>query len=122
MFPNFENATINGKPLTEVINDEKYLKNDFCSRVAKRGSEVLHAKGFSSVFPAGKALCDHLHDWYHGSSETVSMGVYSNGARYNIPAGIYFSMPVHCTGGFGYEVDTSVQLTEYGISKLKTTT
>ena len=101
MFPNFENATIDGKPLTEVINDEKYLKNDFCSRVAKRGSEVLHAKGFSSVFPAGKALCDHLHDWYHGSSEAVSMGVYSE-RNFGIAEGLYFSMPVHMTGGFGY--------------------
>ena len=55
---------------------------------------MLKAKGFSSVFPAGKALCDHLHDWYLGTDENVcvSMAVCSDGS-YGIEKGIYCSFP-----------------------------
>jgi len=67
MFPDFENVVYNGKKVMEIVNDEDYFKNDFMKRVSKRGSEILKTKGFSAVFPAGKALCDHLHDWYHGT-------------------------------------------------------
>lgn len=123
MFPNFEEAHVGGKKVTELITDEKYLREDFCMRVAKRGSEVLQAKGFSSVFPAGKALCDHLRDWYLGTTEgsCVSMGVYSDGSNYGIPKDMFCSVPVSCKGNFEYEVNTTVALSEFGTSKLKAT-
>jgi len=74
-------------------------------RVAKRGSEILKAKGFTAVFPAGKALCDHLHDWFHGTQEGVlnSMAVCSDGS-YGIEKDIYFSLPIQCLGNFKYKI------------------
>ena len=67
MFPNFEGATFEGKSVVETVNDTEWFRKDFINRVCKRGSEILKAKGFTAVFPAGKALCDHLYDWYHGT-------------------------------------------------------
>ena len=44
---------------------------------------------------AAKSICDHLSDWYSGTSkdQLTSMGVYSNG-EYGIPKGIIYSFPV----------------------------
>lgn len=44
---------------------------------------------------AAKAACDHMHDWWHGTSagKWVSMGVLSDGS-YGIPKDIVFSFPV----------------------------
>ena len=79
---------------------------------------MIKVKGFSSVFPAGKALCDHLHDWYHGTKENVSMSVCSDGS-YGITKGIYCSLPVLCKGNFEYEIDRTIKLSEYGKKKLQ---
>lgn len=109
MFPNFEEAVVNQEKVTTIVNDEKYFKEEFLMRVSKRGSEIIKVKGFSSVFPAGKALCDHLHDWYLGTNGArTSMVVCSDGSCYGIEKGIFCSLPVVCNGNFEYEVDKSV--------------
>lgn len=117
MFPNFEEATSFDIKVTKLVKDKSYFKNEFIKRVSKRGGEVIKVKGFSSVFPAGKALCDHLHDWYHGNEENVSMAVCSDGS-YGLEKGIYCSLPVLCKGNFEYEIDKTVKLSEYGKGKL----
>ena len=62
---------------------------------------MLETKGFSSVFPAGKALCDCLHDWYLGSgNKNVSMAVKPKGAYGIGNEDIYCSLPVKCTGNW----------------------
>jgi len=41
-----------------------------------------------------------MRDWEYGSNgRWVSMGVYSDGTKYNIPAGIVFGFPIICEGG-----------------------
>lgn len=62
----------------------------------------MNVKGTSSVFSAANAVIDHLRDWYLGTEKVVSMGVMSNG-EYDIPAGLWTSLPVRCKN-FGYEV------------------
>lgn len=51
------------------------------------------------------SIRDHIKDWYQGTKEGefVSMGVYMDGTAYNIPKGIFFSMPVTCKN-FDYEI------------------
>jgi len=41
MYPYLERATINGKPLREVINDDEYLKNAFLKTIQLRGAEII---------------------------------------------------------------------------------
>ena len=55
-------------PRVCVISITVVTIKEFIERVSKRGSEIIKAKGFSAVFPAGKALCDHLRDWFHGTN------------------------------------------------------
>src|SRR5437867_1683658 len=46
-YPDFYNAKINGKPATELIKDEAWLKGEFITTVQQRGAAVLKARGLS---------------------------------------------------------------------------
>lgn len=55
----------------------------------------------SSALSAASAACDHVRDWVRGTApgRWVSMGVFSDGSAYGVPAGIVYSFPVQCSGG-----------------------
>jgi len=81
--------------LTDAIPDTVWLQDQFVTTVQKRGAAVIAARKMSSAMSAAKAACDHMRDWWLGTSEGsfVSMGVLSDGS-YNTPAGVIFSFPV----------------------------
>ncbi|MEJ2760181.1 MAG: malate dehydrogenase, partial [Gammaproteobacteria bacterium] len=67
---------------------------------AKRGAEVIGARGASSAASAANAALEHMRDWVAGTPEGdwTSMGVPSDGS-YDIPPGVVYSFPVTCSGG-----------------------
>ncbi len=75
--------------------EEDWLKNKFIPTVTKRGSQYLIRLKSSCVISAGKAVGDHLRDWYVGTEKGIfsSMGVISDGS-YKIPKGVVSSMPI----------------------------
>jgi malate dehydrogenase len=48
-YPDFCNAKIDGKPATEVIKDELWLKETFIPIVQQRGAAIIKARGASSA-------------------------------------------------------------------------
>lgn len=72
-FPDVNFATIEGKPVREVIADDEYLDGEFMKTVQLRGKAVIAARGLSSACSAAKAACDHMHDWVCGSEEVGVM-------------------------------------------------
>jgi len=58
MFPDFYHAKINGLPAAEVIRDENWLKTDFVTTVAQRGTSVLNARKAGSAASAANAAID----------------------------------------------------------------
>lgn len=93
-FPDASNGTVNGKPITEVV-ENSFLQNDFIDIVQKRGATVIAARKMSSAMSAARAASDHVKDWWNGTKagDYVSMGVVSDGS-YGIPTGLCFSFPV----------------------------
>ena len=57
-YPDFYNATISGRPVTEVIKDEAWLKGAFIETVQKRGAAIIKARGLSSAASAANAVID----------------------------------------------------------------
>ena len=53
-YPDFYNAKINGKPPTEVIGDEAWLKETFIPAVQQRGAAIIKARGSSSAGLGGE--------------------------------------------------------------------
>jgi len=63
---------------------------------------------------AAIAIRDHMVSWMKGTpeGEFVSMGVYTDGSFYGVPADFVFSVPVKCKN-FEYEVVKGLELSEY---------
>lgn len=121
-YPDTHNATIGGKPLRQVVGDDKYLNGDFISKVAKRGAEIISVLGKSSAASAANAACDHVHDWWYGTKPGchVSMGVISDGNKYGIPAGINYSFPMEIANG-QWKIVEGIAINDFSRDKMDKT-
>ena len=120
MFPDFANATISGKPVTEVITDEAWLKETFLPKVGKRGAEIIAARGLSSAASAGNALVDHVRSLMTVSDVPHSIVVKSSG-EYGFAEGIWTSMPVRTTAPGTYEIVHGVELDAFAQEQIAKT-
>ena len=112
-YPDFTNARIGGKPVTEVIKDTEWLKGDFITTVQQRGAAIIKARGASSAASAASAAVDTVRslatqtpegDWY-------SVAVCSDGS-YGIPEGLLFGFP--CTTKDGrWEIVQGLELSDF---------
>jgi malate dehydrogenase len=99
MYADYRFATIDGKGVKDMINDQVWNKDVFLPTVGKRGAAIIEARGLSSAASAANAAIDHMRDWALGTSGGwVTMGVPSNG-EYGIPKDVMFGYPVTCAGG-----------------------
>ena len=120
MYADYRFATVNGKPLPEIINDETWYRETLLPTVGKRGAAIIEARGLSSAASAANAAIDHMHDWIHGTAGGwVSMGVASDGS-YGVPEGIVFGMPAVCTAG-DYEVVQGLPMDDFSKTMFKKT-
>jgi malate dehydrogenase len=99
-YPDIFHAEINGKNAAGVVDDEKWIADDFIPTVAKRGAAIIDARGSSSAASAASATVDAARDWLLGSpkDDWVSMAVISDGS-YGVPEGLISSFPVTTKGG-----------------------
>src|SRR5688572_29073075 len=99
MYADFRFATIDGRLVKDMINDQTWNKDVFLPTVGKRGAAIIEARGMSSAASAANAAIDHMRDWALGTDgEWVTMGVASNG-EYGIPKDVMFGYPVTTAGG-----------------------
>ncbi|MEE9403378.1 MAG: malate dehydrogenase [Algisphaera sp.] len=119
MFPAFHLAKINGQPAPSVINDDTYLKTEFCPTVGKRGAAIIAARGLSSAASAGNALIDHVRDLCT-PGKIHSVAVKSNGA-YGFHPDVWAGLPVKTTAPGEYQVIEGLPLDDFAISMIKTT-
>lgn len=117
-YPDFENALIDGKKATEVIQDAAWFKDEFIPTVQKRGAAIIAARGASSAASAANAAIDTIKslitptpagDWF-------SVAVCSDGS-YGTPAGTITSLPIR-SNGTNWEVVQGVSLSEYAQEKI----
>ncbi|MFN0195126.1 MAG: malate dehydrogenase [Planctomycetaceae bacterium] len=98
-YPDFYHTTIKGKPVTEVIADENWLKNDFISTVQQRGAAVIKARGASSAASAANAALDTVKSIVRptAAGASFSAAVCSDGS-YGIAEGIICGFPLTTNG------------------------
>jgi malate dehydrogenase len=118
MFADFTHAKIKGQPVTSVIKDEAWLKNEFLPKVGKRGAEIIAARGLSSAASAAGALIDHVRDLTIPGT-VHSVAVPSDGA-YGFSPGVWVGVPVKTTKD-GYEVIKSNTMDDFAKSKIAAT-
>lgn len=122
MVPDFENAKIGGKPLTEVIDDRAWLEGEFMTTVQQRGKAVIDARGASSAASAANALIDHVSNWCGGKptadGDWVSMAVPSDGS-YGVPEGLISGFPVRTDGKGTYEIVQGIDLSDFAKDRIQ---
>jgi malate dehydrogenase len=123
MYPDFYNAQIGGRPVTEVITDHAWLQGEFLKTVQQRGAAIINARGKSSAASAASAAVDHIYSWATGTmtGDYVSMAIPSDGS-YGIPAGLMFSYPVRITAPWKYEIVQGLELSEFSRAAVQKTT
>jgi len=99
-YPDLTHAEVDGRSAWDAVDDEAWIAEDYIPRVAKRGAEIIDARGASSAASAANAAVDHVHDWVQGTpdGDWVSMAVPSDGS-YDVPEGIINGFPCTCSGG-----------------------
>jgi malate dehydrogenase len=99
-YPDLVNAKVEGRSAWDAVDDEAWVTDEYITRVAKRGAEIIDARGASSAASAANAAIDHVRDWVLGTpeGEWVSMGVPADGS-YGIEPGVVAGHPCACSGG-----------------------
>ena len=120
-YPDFYNATIGGRPVTERITDEGWLKGAFIETVQKRGAAVIKARGLSSAASAANAVIDTVRaiTTPTPAGEFFSAAVSSDGS-YGIEPGIMFGFPLRSNGS-ECSIVTGLKHNEFAKTKIKAT-
>ena len=99
MYADYRFATVGGKAVKDLINDQVWNADTFLPTVGKRGAAIIEARGLSSAASAANAAIDHMRDWALGTKgKWVTMGIPSNG-DYGIPKDVMFGFPVTTENG-----------------------
>ncbi|MFU8894360.1 MAG: malate dehydrogenase [Luteolibacter sp.] len=121
-YPDFTNAKINNRPVTDVIAHIAWLKGEFISTVQQRGAAIIKARGASSAASAANAALDTVKslitptpkgDWH-------SVAVCSDGS-YGIEPGLIASMPIRTKEDGTWEVVQGLPIDAFSQEKIDAT-
>jgi malate dehydrogenase len=120
MYADYRFATVGGKAVKDLINDQVWNADTFLPTVGKRGAAIIEARGVSSAASAANAAIDHMRDWALGSQgKWVTMGVPSNG-EYGIPKDVMFGFPVTTENG-KYKIVEGLAIDEFSQERINKT-
>jgi malate dehydrogenase len=117
-YPDLFHAKVDGEEARKLVDDDVWIKDEFIPRVAKRGAEIIDARGASSAASAANSAIDHIHDWVLGTPEGdwTSMSIPSDGS-YGVPEGIISSFPVTCSGG-EYSIVEGLEIDDFSRERI----
>jgi malate dehydrogenase len=120
-FPDFYNAKISGRPATDAIKDEAWLKGEFIATVQQRGAAIIKARGASSAASAANAVVDSVRSILEptAAGDWHSVCVRSDGS-YGIEKGLICSFPVR-SDGKKLEIVQGVPVNEFSRAKIDAT-
>ncbi|MDE0767928.1 MAG: malate dehydrogenase [Opitutaceae bacterium] len=121
MYPNYFDATIDGKAIPEVITDESWFKDDFIPTVQQRGGAIIKARGLSSAASAANAAIDTVNSIITptASDDYFSVAVHSKG-EYGIEPGLIYSYPMQ-SDGQNLSIVEGLDINAFSQEKIKAT-
>ena len=123
MYPDFEQAKIKGKPLTDVITDRAWLEGNFLKTVQQRGKAIIDARGKSSAASAANACLDTVRSLINPTPEGdwFSAAIPSEGNPYGVEEGLMYSFPLRTKKDGSLEIVAGLDLSDFAKGKLKAT-
>jgi len=121
MYPDFYNAKINGRPVTDAIGHHAWLHNEFIATVQQRGAAIIKARGSSSAASAANAVVDSVRSIIEPTpaGDWQSVCVCSDGS-YDIEPGLICSFPVR-SNGKTLEIVQGLPVNEFSRGKIDAT-
>jgi len=119
-YPDLFHCEVDGQSAYDLVADHDWVDGEFIPTVAKRGAEIIEARGASSAASAANAAIDHMRDWVHDTPEGdwVSMGVPSDGS-YGVPEGLISSFPCVVRDG-EWQIVQGLEIDDYSRAKIDT--
>jgi malate dehydrogenase len=119
-YPDLSQAEVKGVGAMTLL-DREWYQTQYIPRVAKRGAEIIDARGASSAASAANAALEHMRDWAAGTAlgDWTSMAVRSDGS-YGIEEGLIYSFPVQCEGG-DYKIVQGLPVDDFSRQKMQAT-
>jgi malate dehydrogenase len=119
-YPDLHHAEVGGSPALSLV-DEAWYRDKYIPRVAKRGAEIIDARGASSAASAANAALEHMRDWVRGTAEGdwTSMAIVSDGS-YGVAEGLMYSFPVTCSGG-DYSIVQGLPVSDFSRERMQAT-
>jgi malate dehydrogenase len=119
-YPDLSQTVVNGKAALSCV-ERAWYENEYIPRVAKRGAEIIDARGASSAASAANAALEHIRDWVLGTraDDWTSMGIPSDGS-YGIEKGLMYSFPVTCESG-DYQIVQGLAIDDFSRKRMQAT-
>ena len=120
-YPDVFTAEVDGQKIWPMINDQKWLEDNFIPTIQKRGAAIIDARGLSSAASAANAAIEHVRDWTFGTrdGDWVSMGLAADGS-YGIPEGVMYGYPAVCKNG-KFEIVKGIEVSDFSRSRMQAT-
>ena len=120
MYPDIENAEVNGESVSSVINDMGWVENEFLPTVQQRGKAVIDARGASSATSAAKAALDTVIACENptDSNDSFSAAVESDGS-YGVPEGLICGFPLSADGNGVVTIKKGLELSDFAKQKFQ---
>jgi malate dehydrogenase len=118
MFPDFYNAKIATRPVTDVIKHESWLHGDFITTVQQRGAAIIKARGASSAASAANAVVDTVRSLVNPTpaGDWTSVAVSTDGS-YGVEKGLISSFPIRGSGK-SWEIVQGLPVNEFSRGKI----
>ena len=120
MYPDIENAVVNGESVSSIINDMGWVENEFLPTVQQRGKAVIDARGASSATSAAKAALDTVIACENptDSNDSFSAAVESDGS-YGVPEGLICGFPLSADGNGVVTIKKGLELSDFAKQKFQ---
>ncbi len=120
-YPDFYNAKIGGKAVTDVIKEQAWLTTSFIETVQKRGAAIIKARGLSSAASAANAIIDTVRGIITPTpaGDFFSAAVSSDGS-YGVPEGIMFGFPL-ISDGQNWQIVKGLEHGDFAKQKIQAT-
>ena len=120
MYPDIENAVVNGESVSSVINDMGWVENEFLPTVQQRGKAVIDARGASSATSAAKAALDTVIACENptDSNDSFSAAVESDGS-YGVPEGLICGFPLSSDDNGIVTIKKGLELSDFAKQKFQ---
>ncbi|MBI3867021.1 MAG: malate dehydrogenase [Verrucomicrobia bacterium] len=120
-YPDFYNARIHNRPVTEVIGHQEWLHGEFIATVQQRGAAIIKARGASSAASAANAVVDSVRSIVEPTKagDWNSVCVCSDGG-YGVDKGLISSFPIR-SNGKSWEIVQGLPVNEFSRGKIDAT-